>query len=252
MFISRIRVVARTFLLLWIVALAVGDFLWRRVLGRGASASQRAKWLHRWCHKGLPYLGIHFTTGGAPPENGLLVANHLSYLDIMILSAITPCVFVAKREIERWPIFGFMSQMAGTIFLDRERRAETRFAQGEMERHLSEGLTVVLFPEATSSDGSSVLPFRSALFQAAVNTDVPISAARISYQVSSGRPQTDVCFWGEMKMVPHVIKLLSKKRVTGHIQFGEQAHHFTDRKEAARKLYEEVLELAGNRLVSSV
>src|SRR5262245_50450258 len=111
MFMSRIRVAARMLLLFCIVALAIGDFFCRRLLRRLASARQRAEWLHRWCRQGLPSLGIHFTTRGAAPENGLLVANHLSYLDIMVLSAITPCVFVAKREIERWPIFGFMSRM---------------------------------------------------------------------------------------------------------------------------------------------
>ncbi|MCI0351893.1 MAG: 1-acyl-sn-glycerol-3-phosphate acyltransferase [Acidobacteriales bacterium] len=253
MFISRIRAVARTLLLLWIVALAIGDFFWRRLLRRGGSPRQRAEWLHHWCRKGLPYLGIHFTTRGGPPQNGLLVANHLSYLDIMILSAITPCVFVAKREIERWPIFGFMSRMAGTIFLDRARRAETRSAQGEMERRLSEGLTVVLFPEATSSDGTSVLPFRSALFQAVINAGAAISAARISYQVSSGRPETDVCFWGEMKMVPHVMKLLSKGRVTSHVRFAEGTHRFADRKQAARTMYEQVLQLVEEeKLVKTV
>lgn len=249
MFMSRIRVVARTLVLFWMMALAIGDFCWRRLLRRGASPRQRADWLHRWCRKGLPYLGIYFTTAGTPPQNGLLVANHLSYLDIMILSAIIPCVFVAKREIERWPIFGFMSRMAGTIFLDRERRAETRFAQEEMERRLSEGLTVVLFPEATSSDGTSVLPFRPALFQAAINTGAAISAARIRYQVSSGRAETDVCYWGEMEMVPHVTKLLSKERITGHVQFRERAQHFTDRKHAAQKMYEQVLELGENTVV---
>jgi 1-acyl-sn-glycerol-3-phosphate acyltransferase len=242
---SRIRVVVRTIVLLSTVAQALLDFLWLR-LRRGSEPSprQRAEWLHRWCRKGLPRLGIYFTTRGAPPAHGLLVANHLSYLDIMILSAISPCVFVAKREIERWPVFGLMSRMAGTIFLDRARRAETRWAQGEMQNRLSEGLTVVLFPEATSSDGTTVLPFRSALFEAAIGAQAEISAARISYAVSDGRPETDACYWGEMKMVPHAIKLLSKARVTGHVQFGERGHHFSNRKEAAQKMYEEVLQLA--------
>lgn len=246
-----VRIAVRAFLLFSIVALAVGDFFRRRLRHGAASPRQRAEWLHRWCRE-LPRLGIHFTTRGMPPERGLLVANHLSYLDIMILSAITPCVFVAKREIERWPVFGFMSRMAGTIFLDRSRRAETRSAQTEMEQRLSEGLTVVLFPEATSSDGTSVLPFRSALFQAAINNGAAISAARISYQVSSGQAETEVCYWGEMKMVPHVMNLLSKERVNGHVQFGEGAHHFSDRKEAARIMYEQVTGLGTRTVVGAV
>jgi lyso-ornithine lipid O-acyltransferase len=247
-----VRVAVRGLLLLSIVAVAIADFFWRRLLRLTTSPRQRAEWLHRWCRRGLPYLGIHFTTRGVPPEKGLLVANHLSYLDIIILSAITPCVFVAKREIERWPIFGFMSRMAGTIFLDRARRAETRSAQTEMEQRLSESMTVVLFPESTSSDGTSVLPFRSALFQAAINTGAAVSAARISYQVSSGQAGTEVCYWGEMKMVPHVMNLLSKRRVNGHVQFGERAQCFSDRKQAAKKIYEQVLELGETTVIGAV
>src|SRR5262249_35663617 len=140
-----------------------------------------------------------------------------------------------------------LSRMAGTIFLDRARRAETRPAQDQMQRRLSEGLTVVLFPEGTSTDGTTVLPFRSSLFEAAVVAGAGISAARISYQLSEGRPESDVFFWGEMKMVQHVIKLLSKKHITGHVRFGERARHFADRKQAARAMYEEVLELGEKR-----
>jgi 1-acyl-sn-glycerol-3-phosphate acyltransferase len=251
---SFIRIVIRTLRLLWTIAEALLDFLWLRWRSASdISARQRAEWLHRWCRKGLPRLAFHFTTQGEPPSNGLLVANHLSYLDIIILSAITPCVFVSKREVERWPIFGFMSRMAGTIFVDRARRAETRPAQNEMQRRLSEGLTVVLFPEATSSDGTTVLPFRSALFEAAIGTAAGISAAHISYQVADGHPETDVCYWGEMTFVPHVAKLFSKGQVTAEVRFGERTHHFTDRKEAARKMYEEVVQLAGKTtLVTAV
>src|ERR671937_2601033 len=102
-----IRIVARTLILLWTVAQAVLDFLWRRLRsGKKISARERAEWLHYWCRKGLPRLNIHFSTEGEPPAKGLLVANHLSYLDIIILSAITPCVFVSKREVGSWPIFG--------------------------------------------------------------------------------------------------------------------------------------------------
>lgn len=248
-----VRVVLRTCTLLWTVAQAMLDFLWLRwKQGSNVSARQRAQWLHRWCAKGLPRLGIHFTTQGPPPSGGLLVANHLSYLDILIFSAITPCVFVSKHEVAGWPIFGWMSRMAGTIFVDRSRPGETRSAQDGMQARLAEGLTVVLFPEGTSSDGTTVLPFRSSLFQAAIAVGAAISAARISYQASEGRVETDVCYWGEMTLAPHVLKLFSKARVTGDVQFSDQRYRFNDRKEAARKMYEEVLALAEKSRVASV
>src|SRR5262249_3032469 len=101
---SFVRVVVRAPVFLWTVAQAVLDFVWLHLrFGNNLSARQRAEWLHHWCRKGLPRINIRFTTHGTPPPNGLMVANHLSYLDIIILSAIAPCVFVAKREIESWP-----------------------------------------------------------------------------------------------------------------------------------------------------
>src|SRR5262249_10582210 len=155
-----VRVAVRTPIFLCTVAQAVLDYVWLRLrFGENLSARRRAEWLHRWCRKGLPRLNIRFTTQGNPPANGLLVANHLSYLDIIILSARAPCVFVAKREIEGWPVFGFMSRMAGTFFLARARRAEPHSAQSKMKKLLGEGLPGFFFPEGTSPDGTAVLPF---------------------------------------------------------------------------------------------
>ena len=111
------------------------------------------------------------------PSSGLLVSNHLSYLDIVVLSSIRPCVFVAKRDVARWPLFGWLAHAAGTIFVDRERRFSTEFVNGIHEA-IAAGLPVVLFPEGTSSDGSTVLPFKSALLESAVQLRSPVAAAR--------------------------------------------------------------------------
>lgn len=238
------RTALRIAALFYTVLGALFDFLRIRITSRnGVSAEQRAHWLHRWCRKGLPRFGIHFTVDGTTPSSGLLVSNHLSYLDILVLSATVPCVFVSKQEIASWPVFGWMSRMAGTIFVNRARAADTHAARPEMEQRLSEGLLVVLFPEGTSSDGTTVLPFRSSLFEAAIAAGVGISAAHIRYETSAGRPETDVCYWGEMTLAPHVLKLFSIRRVSARIRFSGGARHFADRKEAARKLYEEVVAL---------
>lgn len=240
------RVILRTFVLFWTVALAMLDFLRLYFQTPGdVFARQRAEWLHRWCKKGLPRLGIVISREGSAPAAGLLVSNHLSYLDILVFSAISPCVFVSKHEVAGWPVFGWMSYMAGTIFVDRARRTQAAAAQGEIEQRLGAGLLVVLFPEATSSNGSAVLPFRSPLFEAPIAAGTSISAAHISYQTSSGNPETDVCYWGEMTLAPHVLKLFSIERVTAHVRFGGRARHFTNRKEAARQMYDEVVQLAG-------
>jgi lyso-ornithine lipid O-acyltransferase len=249
---ALIRTASRLLALFWTVTQAVLDFLRLRLRG-DVSPGERAEWLHRWCKKGLPRFGIDVVPNGAPPASGLLVANHLSYLDILVFSALAPCVFVSKHEVAGWPVFGWMSHMAGTIFVDRTRRTQALATQDEIEARLRAGLLVVLFPEATSSDGSTVLPFRSSLFQAAIAASAGISAAHISYHASDGEPETDVCYWGEMTLAPHVVKLFSIERVTAHVRFGERAQHFRDRKEAARSMYEEVSQLAGeNRLARAV
>ena len=248
------RILLRTLILFWTIAQALLDFLWLQLQApMGVSARGRAEWLHRWCKKGLPRLGIHIAGEGSFPAQGLLVSNHLSYLDILVFSAISPCVFVSKQEVGRWPVFGWMSHMAGTIFVHRARRSHTAAAQEELELRLAAGLLVVLFPEATSSNGRVVLPFRSALFESAIATGAAISAAQISYETSSGNPETDVCYWGKMTLVPHVLKLFSMEHITAHVRFSRRARRFSNRKQAAHDMYDEVLQLAGvNRLAGAV
>ncbi len=137
-------------------------------VGRDRRLAARTEWLHRWCRFACRVLGIRVTTLGAMPRSGLLVCNHLSYLDIIVLSSIRPCIFVAKRDVAGWPLFGWLAHAAGTIFVDRQRPLATAFAVNRIHAAIATGLPVVLFPEGTSSDGSTVLPFKSSLLESAV------------------------------------------------------------------------------------
>src|SRR5438876_7966956 len=110
----------------------------RRLDARGA-------WLHGWCRFACRVLGIRITTHGSMPSSGLLVSNHLSYLDIVVLSSIRPCVFVAKHDVARWPLFGWLAHAAGTIFVDRERRFSSRKAVEVVRQAIGTGSVVVLF-----------------------------------------------------------------------------------------------------------
>lgn len=138
----------------------------RRLDARGA-------WLHGWCRFACRVLGIRIKTYGSMPSSGLLVSNHLSYLDIVVLSSIRPCVFVAKRDVASWPLFGWLAHAAGTIFVDRERRFSSPKVVNGIRDAIAGGSVVVLFPEGTSSDGSTVLPFKSALLESAVQPRSP-------------------------------------------------------------------------------
>ena len=196
--------------------------------------------LHRWSARLLPWIDVTVDCQGEPPAGGLIVSNHVSYLDILVFSAVTPCAFVAKKEVKSWPAVGWIATLGGAIYIDRARRDDTHSIQPQMAASLAAGVRLVLFPEGTSSDGRQVLPFRSSLFQSAVENRAPITAACISYEIEHGDPAVDVCYHGDMVMGPHAAKLFGKGGVKASLRFGARARVFADRKIAARELYQEV------------
>ena len=217
-------------------------FVVRRAHGP-LTLQQSAHWLHESCRTGLRRLQIGVSAHGDFPARGLLVSNHLSYLDILVYSSLSPCVFVSKKEVRRWPIFGLMACMAGTVFIDRARSSDARRVNSEMHHALGLGAVVILFPEGTSSDGTSVLPFRPALFEGPISAGESITPAHLRYEVSDGSPETDVCYWGEMTFFPHLLRLLSRRGVRATIRFAPKASKFDDRKAAAQETREMVLDL---------
>ena len=208
------------------------------------SLPRRAEWLHRSCLKAVTRLGITLDVHGPFPSRGLLVCNHLSYVDILALSAAAPCVFVAKRQVRSWPLFGRLARIGATVFIDRDRPSDTARASTQLGQALAAGLIVVLFPEGTSSGGSTVLPFRSALFQPAVELHLPISTAYLSYTAENGSVEQDVCYWGRMVFLPHLLRFLRLRNVNAHVMFGQRATAFADRKTAAITTRQEILRLA--------
>ncbi len=213
-------------------ACAFTDITLRWVVGGGSlSLLKRAEWLHRWCVFALRLLAVRYEVVGAIPASGLIVSNHLSYLDIMVFSAVTPVLFVSKKEVRGWPVLGLLAHLAGSRFLDRSRSADAHRVQNEVQEALDQGCRVLVFPEGTSTDGNSLLPFKAALFESAVGRH-DITVAHIGYQVSSGSVENEVCYWGEMTFLPHVLGLLAKKWTAARIQFGAPAR-FDDRRQAA-------------------
>ena len=233
-----LRVIRRFAAVVFAVLACLFEYLINALIGR-TSLPHRIDVLHRWSARVLPWLGVSFASHGTVPAGGLVVSNHLSYLDILVFSAIAPCAFVAKREIKSWPGIGWVATLAGTIYIDRSRPDNTHSIQPQMAAALASGVRVVLFPEGTSSDGRQVLPFRSSLFQPAIENH-PITAACISYEIEDGDPAVDVCYHGDMVLGPHAAKLFGKGGVTASLRFGAGAKVFADRKDAARQLYEEV------------
>lgn len=203
----------------------------------------RAAWLHRWSRFACRVLGIRITARGSMPPSGLLVCNHLSYLDIVVLSSVQPCAFVAKRDVAAWPLFGWLAHAAGTIFVDRERRLSSFNVVGLLKDAIASGSLVVLFPEGTSSDGTTVLPFKSALLESVVQLRCPVATAAMEYALDDGSVANEVCYWRDMTLVPHLLNLFFKREIRSSCSFSRPKIRTGDRKKIARELRDEIMSM---------
>jgi 1-acyl-sn-glycerol-3-phosphate acyltransferase len=164
--------------------------------------------LRRGRHTGPP---LH---GDLQSNRRLLVSNHQSYLDIVVIASVFPTLFVAKTEVSRWPLFGWLAKFGGTIFVDREDpRSGVRCAY-RVSRALRDGVNVQVFPEATTCDGSTVLPFNGLFFASAVRSRTPVLPLTIKFRSVNGRPADrealdTVCWYGEMNFARHFWNLLN-------------------------------------------
>lgn len=204
----------------------------------------RAAWLHRASRRHLRIFNYSADVAGPAPQSGLLVSNHLSYLDILVIAAVTPAVFVSKSEVRGWPLFGWLASLAGTVFIERARRTHVGAVNREIESALADGALVVVFPEGTSTNGGEVLPFRSSLLEPAIAAGVrPIATGFIHYELEDGDAGNEVCYWGNHTFFPHVVNLLGKRRIRATVRFGTFQRTTDDRKELAKQLRAAVLEL---------
>jgi 1-acyl-sn-glycerol-3-phosphate acyltransferase len=192
--------------------------------------------------------GVHLTVLGTPVEGEgvLIVANHTSWLDIVIFSALRPLSFVAKAEIAGWPFFGTLARLQRTVFVERTRRHSTGDARDAIRQRLLQGDCLVLFPEGTSHDGNSVLPFKSALLGAAEAVLAngkhvkvqPVSAAFVGlHGLPMGRENRPFFAWyGDMDLVSHLWEALLAGPLDVVVQYHEPfSLDVMDRKTLARR-----------------
>ena len=200
---------------------------------------EQALWLQGSCQRMLKALGIRCKVEGTAPTTGLVVANHLSYLDIVIISAAMPCFFVAKMEIGGWPFFGSAARCGGTIFLDRSSLASANVVARIMEERFKTHTPVLLFPEGTSTDGAEVLRFHSRLIDPATKLGVPITTAGLRYVLEDGTPERELCWFGDDPFLPHLMKALGTGGFTAQLRFG-QTKLYEDRRTAADQTHAEI------------
>jgi 1-acyl-sn-glycerol-3-phosphate acyltransferase len=220
------------------LALAILRFWLMRLRGP-LTMEQKAQWSQSSSRLVLGALGIRYRIDGQPPTHGLVVCNHLSYLDILILSAAMPCFFIAKLEISGWPIFGKAARSNGTIFLDRSSMSSATSVAEQMIERFKLPVPVLLFPEGTSTDGSQVLRFHSRLIAPATSTGTQITAAAVRYVIKDGTPEQELCWYAGASFTPHLLKALGVAGFSAKVRFG-QARVYTDRRVAADTTHAEV------------
>jgi len=178
-------------------------------------------------------------------SNNLIVSNHLSYVDVMIISAIKQSAFVTSKEVEQSPFLGDVCRMAGTYFVERRNTYGLRQQLNEITSALKSGMNVALFPEATSTDGSHIRPFKRGLLAAAKNAGVNVLPLCLNYTHVNEEPidrlsRDSVFYYGEMSFFPHLIRLLRAKSVRVELEvLDEIPHSYTnERVEITEVLYE--------------
>lgn len=200
---------------------------------------RRALWMQSAARGVLNSLGIHYVVKGTLPRRGLVVSNHLSYLDILLYSAAMPCVFVSKIEVNKWPYFGAAARAGGTIFIDRRSRASSAAVSIEIGRRLQHAVPVLLFPEGTSTDGAAVQRFHSGLFEPAVRGGIPVTAAAVRYDIGPNVPERELCWYGDAPFLPHLWKALGTPDFRAEVTFSAP-HIYPDRRTAADVTHDEV------------
>jgi 1-acyl-sn-glycerol-3-phosphate acyltransferase len=242
----NIRAAGRLFWFAWEVGvIIVNYFLTAARAPKDRQRLERAAWLSRSSRRHLKIFGYSATVSGDIPKRGLLISNHLSYLDVLALSSVTPAVFVSKAEVRQWPLFGWFAAIAGTVFVERERRTHVGQVNREIETALAAGALVVIFPEGTSTSGDTILPFRTSLLEPAARGNHEISVSWLHYELEDGNAREEVCYWGNHSFVPHILNLFGKKKIHATIRFGKFQHATDDRKQLALQLHDAVMQLKG-------
>lgn len=221
MFIYRgIRFLLRVVALLVVLLLAIAVGFYIKLLqlcGKKSMMAYKQKSTHRFMRHLSWVLPVSVKHAGKRPGFPMLwVSNHISWLDIIVLGQVQPLSFLSKAEVRKWPLFGWLAECSGTLFIQRGQ-AQQQNVTGQIAEHLDHGFTIVLFPEGTSTSGEDVKKFYSRLFAASVETLVPVQPVALTY-VRDGQRDTIAPFIGDDSLGSHLLRLLWNDRFEAHIQ----------------------------------
>lgn len=187
------------------------------------SQVRRDREIRRWSINLLHALAVRLHVHGAPPACDttprMLVANHVSWLDIFVINAVLPVRFVAKSEVRRWPVIGWLCQKTGTLFIEREQRRDTARLNRLIQETMQAGDPVAVFPEATSTDGSEVRKFHSSLLQPALDVKAALLPVAIRYGRADGSLCVEAAYDGEKSLWDTLRLMLTQRRIDAHLHF---------------------------------
>jgi 1-acyl-sn-glycerol-3-phosphate acyltransferase len=184
-----------------------------------ASDSVRERLIRRWSARllGICRVRLERVAGEDSLAHALIVANHISWLDIFVINAVHPCRFVAKAEIRAWPVLGWLVAQAGTVFIARGNRRDLRHIFKGLVDALAERRRVAFFPEGTTASQGTLLPFHANLFEAAIDAAVPVQPVALAYLDGAGAWHTAVDYTGETTFVDSIVRILGGEPVTARL-----------------------------------
>jgi 1-acyl-sn-glycerol-3-phosphate acyltransferase len=191
------------------------------------SKERRGMRVQNWARGMLKRLGIELEVVGAPARNEalLLVCNHISWLDIVAVHAACYCRFVSKADVARWPLLGTLASGAGTLYVKRDSRRDAMRVVHRMAEALKDGDVIAVFPEGTTGDGSSVLPFHSSLIQAAIIAGAPAQAMGLRIvDRGSGTPSRAASYMGDESLLGSIWRTLRARDLHVVVAFGALQH----------------------------
>ena len=199
-----------------------GLVLWRKFPKLGSQ--QKLREIQRWAKNVLHILQVDVRFDGVRPASGvsLVVANHVSWLDILVLQSLLPGVFVAKAEVRRWPVIGTMAEICSTIFVERSSRKSARsMVQGTITA-FDQGYCVIAFPEGTSSDGTDLGVFHANIFEGAIQARTLVQPVTLGYlNAQTGLPDDSAPFIGDTMLTASLRKVMSSSSIRCQVNFGE-------------------------------
>jgi 1-acyl-sn-glycerol-3-phosphate acyltransferase len=205
----------------------------------------RDRHVQTWARTLLKRLDVELKMVGAPPREGplLLVSNHISWVDIVALHAVCHCRFVAKADVKQWPLIGILATGGGTLYVQRESRRDAMRVVHRMAQALRAGDILAVFPEGTTGDGESVLPFHANLIQAAISANSPVQPVAIQFvDTKSGTPSQAVNYMGDESLVSSIWRTLSARDLCAVVAFGAvQRADGRDRRALAQELRSEIV-----------